>query len=397
MLSITLLRSAALFITLLACSLGAFAQKISIGVVGGASATDAFQDQVFPAPPGFLSSRFYSPSKDYIVGGSLELGFSRHWSVEADGLFRQLHMNSSAVMPDGSLNSVSPSPVVTWEFPVLTKYRFHWAKVSPFFEGGPSFRTAGNLNGTTPSHVGITTGFGLELYWKSLKIAPVARYTRWVADNNSPNSATTAQNQLEILVGLSAEGDSNWRPLGRHVSLGLAIGTNLTGDYRTSTWQILGPDGQPTVVYLHSSGPPTFIVGPLLEFRLSRRFSLEVDALYRPISDDWQLIYQKATGSALGLITPGAYHDFTWTFPILAKYTLPIHRIHPFVELGPSFRYTSVTSASPYGVTAGAGMDIQLRHIKVTPALRFTCWAAGTISDDSLVRNEMSLLLSFSF
>jgi hypothetical protein len=96
-----------------------FGQKVSVGVVAGASPTSAFRDQFFPdqPSPGFtspsLGERFFSPSKDYIAGGTLEVQFNPSWSVEADGLFRTLHITRAAVLRDGSLNSVSPSPVVT--------------------------------------------------------------------------------------------------------------------------------------------------------------------------------------------------------------------------------------------------------------------------------------------
>src|SRR5260370_32221195 len=66
--------------------------------------------------------RFCSTSKDYIVGPMMELGLPFHLSVEIDGLYRPLNFTSAAVNPDGSLNSVLPATVVTWEFPVLAKY-----------------------------------------------------------------------------------------------------------------------------------------------------------------------------------------------------------------------------------------------------------------------------------
>ena len=47
---------------------------------------------------------------------------------------------------------------------MLAKYRFHWSKMNPFVELGPSFRTAGNLNGTNPSHYGFTSGLGVEMH-----------------------------------------------------------------------------------------------------------------------------------------------------------------------------------------------------------------------------------------
>jgi hypothetical protein len=58
--------------------------------------------------------RFFSSSRDWILGSAVELRFPSYLSVEADGLHRKLHF-TPAVEPDGALNSVSPSPVITLE------------------------------------------------------------------------------------------------------------------------------------------------------------------------------------------------------------------------------------------------------------------------------------------
>jgi hypothetical protein len=221
-------------------SFGASGQKISMGVIAGGSLTSAFPDRTYiyilpsgqPAGPG---DRTFSPSKDYLIGGMLELRLNPNWSVEVDGMFRKLHMTEASVLSDGSLNSVSPSPVITWEFPVLAKYRFQGWKVNPFVEAGPSFRTAGNLNGTDPSHHGIATGLGIETHWRSLKIAPSVRYTRWASEDRETNPRSTAPNQVELLVGFSSEAESNWRPLGRRVAVGLMGGSLAEGRLRCSS------------------------------------------------------------------------------------------------------------------------------------------------------------------
>jgi Outer membrane protein beta-barrel domain len=186
-------------------SLQGFGQRLSVGVVAGGGLTSAFKDQFLPyqEPPGstsiFLGTRSFSQSRDYLVGGMVELHFNIHWSLELNGLFRQLHMTWAAVLPDGSLNSISPSPVVTWEFPVLAKYQVQRGKVNPFVQAGPSFRTTGNLNGADPSHIGITGGLGVEIHWRGMKIAPAARYTRWASDRGR---RPTAPDQVELLAGI---------------------------------------------------------------------------------------------------------------------------------------------------------------------------------------------------
>ena len=378
--------------------LGAFAQTLSVGVVGGGSFTDAFRDQFFrepgiPAP--IIGSKFFSPAKDYLAGAILELRFDPHWSLETDGLFRQLHMTSAAVLADGSLNSVSPSPVVTWEFPVLAKYRFGYGRFKPLVEAGPSFRSAGNLNGTDPSRAGITAGLGLETRWRALKIAPVVRYTRWNRDNVSVDEASTQRNQVELLVGFSQETESIWRPLGHRMSVGVVLGTNLTGDFRTTTQPFAGTGpGFHVQSGIESSGPRSFIVGPVLEFRLPSRFSAEIDALHRPVTSTSELLFSDGTRySSVG-------RGSTWEFPLLAKYRLPTHGVAPFFEIGPSFRLPQgeLTFASPFGVTAGAGVELRLRQMRIGPGIRDTHWAADRgLGGQKTSRNQVELLCGFSF
>ena len=70
--------------------------------------------------------------------------------------------------------------MLTWEFPLLAKYRFPTRRLQPLIELGPSFRATGNLNDADPSHFGITAGAGIETSLSRLKIAPVVRFTRWL-------------------------------------------------------------------------------------------------------------------------------------------------------------------------------------------------------------------------
>jgi opacity protein-like surface antigen len=398
----TSLKIAALAAGILFAPLGALAQRLSFGVIGGGSLTDAFPEQTFPTlfsgdvPFPVAGERFYSPAKDYMVGGLIELRFNDQWSLEVDGMFRKLHMTTAAVLSDGSLNSVSPSPVITWEFPILAKYRFQARKVKPFVEAGPSFRTAGNLNGTDPSHLGITAGFGIETHWRNLKIAPAVRYTRWASDGRSSYSSSTSPNQVELLVGFSSEAESNWRPLGRRVSLGVVMGTNVTGDFSATsrTINLIGETGTSLLTFVNSSGPRSFIVGPKVELQLPYRLSVEVDALYRPVSS----AAEQVDGN--GMRRSGAYRYVTWEFPVLAKYKFPIRGLDPFAELGPAFRLPqSLTELSLFGVTAGAGVEFGLlSRLKIAPTIRYTHWSPDGFAVSSGVhRNQCEFLTGFSF
>ena len=183
-------------------------RQFSFGVIGGAALTDAFGYERSGSITGTgggteqIGLRSYSTRKDYIIGPMVEIGLPwRSLSVEIDALYRPMSLTMAAVLPNGTLNSVSPATVVTWEFPALAKYRFTSGKLEPFIEAGPSFRVAGNLNDAAPSVYGGTAGLGVEAQVGKLRISPVVRYTHWAAD--AAFGAQTKRNQVELLVGVS--------------------------------------------------------------------------------------------------------------------------------------------------------------------------------------------------
>jgi hypothetical protein len=383
------------------------AQSLSLGVIGGASLTDAFSTSLVPSSFGNLpgspvSSVSYSQSKDWVLGAIIEWRLTPSWSVEADGLFRTLHMTHAAVFADGDLGSVSPSPVITWEFPILAKYRPPGGRARPFIEGGPSFRTAGNLNGTNPSHFGVSGGVGVETNWLGLNFAPTLRYTRWIRD--APNGVfaqpITRQDQLEILMSVSRASESHWRPLGSFLRLGVVAGTNLSADYGSETHQYDPGQFDPPVPAVYpvgatiSSGPKSFLVGPSIEFLLPRRLSVETDAVYRPVHATHITTYNNGTRTRSGF-------DFlTWEFPVLAKYRLGYRKFAPFVGLGPNFRLTqSLTSSSPYGVMAAAGIEFRIGSAKIAPSVRYTHWGRDLASafGPTPTENQAVFLLGLSF
>ena len=184
----------------------ASAQHLSFGVIGGAGLTDGFQNSTIPAVNYSPYYAFYPVSKDYAVGAMIELGLPLHLSVEADGLYRPLNYGYafSYTNPNGQGGTVHPSAtVITWEFPVLAKYKIPMHVVKPFFEAGPSFRASSNLNATSPSNHGISAGAGVEVGFHRLKFSPQVRYTRWAEDHLSKPWAITAPNQAEFLVALA--------------------------------------------------------------------------------------------------------------------------------------------------------------------------------------------------
>jgi hypothetical protein len=345
------------------------AQNLSIGVVGGGSLTDSFPTETFSGGPpgGPVGIRFYSSSKDYIAGAMLEYRFTPHWSVEADGLFRTLHGVSAAVLANGSLNSVSPSPVITWEFPVLAKYRFAARKWTPLVELGPSFRTAGNLNEANPSHAGVTAGVGMELHAGKLAIAPTLRYTRWAEDTVILGNPKSAPNQVELLAEFSTAPESDSHPLGNHLFAGILLGTGLTGGIRTA-----GACFPCTQTSVQGTAPPGgFIVGPVVGVILPMNFSVEINALYRPLGEG----------------------TTTWELPVLAKYKFSSHFLKPLIEAGPAFRLPATGAISNHGITVGGGVEFSAHLLKIAPEIRFARWA----TDSQTLPNQVELLVGFHF
>ena len=190
-----LIRSAILLLLTFSAGASAFAQSLKrpwLGVVVGVPLTGDFQSsspQILPYT-GQVKRSFDFP---FVAGITVEAPIGEHLSIEVAGLYRRLRYQND------------PSVVVTWQVPVLAKYTLSSRTVSPFLEGGPSFRVAGNLNSTNPSHYGITVGAGADVRLTRFKIAPAVRYTHWAADGQPRTSppTLTRQNQVELLVGLS--------------------------------------------------------------------------------------------------------------------------------------------------------------------------------------------------
>ncbi len=177
---------------------GTFGRKLSIGVLAGVGLGDDLRPaQASIYPRGYERPDANSP----IFGALLEFQVYRNFFVEADGIYRSLHATDLSTA-EGDVRFA----VLTWEFPVLAKYKVRLLhRVRPFAELGPSFRLDGNFNGPTPSHFGVTGGAGLEAALGKLKISPAIRYTRWAEERSPRNAfrAATFLNEVESLVAFS--------------------------------------------------------------------------------------------------------------------------------------------------------------------------------------------------
>jgi hypothetical protein len=376
----------------------AFGQRLSLGIIGGGSLTESFQTRDVPTGSASLPfNRYYASSRDWILGPTMELHLLSNVGIEVDGLYRKLHFTMAGVFPDGSLTSVSPAPVVTWQFPVLAKYRFRRRNLNPIVEVGPSFRTTGNLNGTNPSHYGFTAGFGAEIHLQRFTIAPVVRYTRWATDDVSSLRPSTNPNQVELLVGCSRSSDVRAHPFGRRFSVGAVVGATLEKDLpnavSTTLVSVSQPDGSSVLRngVATYSGLRTFVAGPAVEIALPGQLSVEVDAIYHPLR---YLSTTSLDGTVLH--TERFSQAITWEFPVLAKYRFGKSSVRPLVELGPSFRLPQQVNSdlSTTGITAGAGVEFRIGALKVAPALRYTHWSSD---QTGVTQNQATLLVGISF
>jgi len=271
-----------------------------------------------------------------------------------------------------------------WEFPLLAKYQFSFLKLHPIVESGPSLRPAGTGSGL--SHIGITAGAGVQVRVGGLNISPAVRYTHWGQNFGFPPPRLE---QVEALVGFEwASAAVRPSAFGRKLSFGAIVGLGAGGDFRPAL----------STLFLEHPESNSLMAGASIEVGLVKRWSIEVDGMYRPLH---------ATDVPLPGYTEGRtlrFATLTWEFPVLAKYRISTQKTRPFVELGPSFRAignVEITPPSHYGITGGTGVEFSIARLKVSPTFRFTRWTPDGPSGDPnaarAFRNQAQLLLGISF
>jgi hypothetical protein len=191
---------------------------ISMGLKGGFPFTTAFQVDEFEKltyPPVRCGdfrinnpscsvtgiAQQFKASRNYLVGPMVELRLPYSLSIEGDALYHPLSL--------GVLDARVPEPPSiktfnSWEFPVVGKYRVRAPFVTPYFEAGPTFRTASSPYGHYLSKAGITAGLGVEAVAWRIHIAPEVRFVHWGQD--SPDAGVTyasRRNQAQFLLGFS--------------------------------------------------------------------------------------------------------------------------------------------------------------------------------------------------
>ena len=146
-------------------------------------------------------------------------------------------------------------------------------------------------------------------------------------------------------------------------SLGVVVGTPLTDVTRTTT--IAGLN------YLRNS--TLFTIGPSLQVNLPLGLRVEADALYRPVA------YKAATNDVSAS---------QFRFPVLVQRHLGSYPLlKPYAEAGLSFdhltnlsqaasllpnRPGAIVQTTHAGFVLGAGVDIKVPFVRVSPEIRYT-------------------------
>lgn len=134
-------------------------------------------------------------------------------------------------------------------------------------------------------------------------------------------------------------------------------------------------------------GHQSFLLGPTVELRLPLGFGASFDFLYRRIRSENVTTGQENGGGQ-------------WEFPFMARYRLPGVVAHPYIAAGPVFyKVTGLPSfGSTSGIAFGAGVDVKVPLIRLTPELRYQRrFNDKTIGGLPQNLNQVDLMLGVTF
>jgi hypothetical protein len=155
-----------------------------------------------------------------------------------------------------------------------------------------------------------------------------------------------------------------------------------------------------------------FIVGPAVELHLPFGLGVEFDVLYRRFS-------YTSLASLPNLLSNLSATGSSWEFPLLVKKHFLPGPARPFVDAGVNFdkltgvsqtvqaiagaTTTGTQNTFSKGFTMGAGVDIHVLILHITPELRYTRWGSqfvnsllpgGTVSSN---QSQAEFLVGFTF
>jgi len=201
----------------------------------------------------------------------------------------------------------------------------------------------------------------------------------------SAPSESTASRRVRVLLLLGAAAAA---ALPQRPSFGLKAGVPFQDAVKSESWKGLRYDP-------HSG---RYTLGPTFELRLGSSFSVEFDALYRPLKYRryWEDVVGETAGSA-------------WQFPLLGKVRLSRSLVAPYVAAGVAFNslhglknLPELSESSTSGWVLGVGLEGRLPIGRISPEVRFTKWrkdnlrsAAGGLGLSNL--NQLEVLVGISF
>jgi hypothetical protein len=164
-----------------------------------------------------------------------------------------------------------------------------------------------------------------------------------------------------------------------------------------------------------------YILGVTGEARLPFGLGVEVDVLYRHFRYNSSSGVSNLTSNITNIDTTAG----AWEFPILAKYRFKGKFVRPFVDGGVAWdklsgltqtvknvvatvSHSTTTSSPPElansttrGYVLGAGLDLKLLLIHITPEVRLTRWGAKHFIDTTGIvnskQNQAEFLLGITF
>jgi len=168
-----------------------------------------------------------------------------------------------------------------------------------------------------------------------------------------------------------------------------------------------------------NSNTKRYIVGPTVELRLPFGLGIELDALYRRLD-------YTSSANLVDVFISGNTTGNAWEFPLLAKYRFPSKGLRPYVDAGIAWdtlsgltqtitqtvfptRTTTTTTSNPAelnkntvtGFVTGAGLDVKVLLIHLSPEIRYTRWGAQHFlsSNGGLQssQNQAEFLLGITF
>ena len=206
-------------IVCLAMAGASFAQPVSVGVKAGVPLTD-FVD----AAKGNQSA-YFTNTKRYTVGGTIELHLPARFSIEFDALYKRFGFDGQFVSAGST--TLTGTRGNSWEFPLLAKFELFPGPVRPFVDAGVSIRhitgikqvrqviSAGTFSSVEVNNppefnkatdLGLAFGAGISLKLGRVRISPELRFTRWGGENlRDPVNALlhTHRNQGDFLLGFT--------------------------------------------------------------------------------------------------------------------------------------------------------------------------------------------------